>query len=62
MKVIKLEVIEKTSKKGNNYKGLYAITENGQEIFICFVKQFINFMINKNNYEKGGKVIWEKHL
>ena len=38
MKVIKLEVIEKTSKKGNNYKGLYAITEEGKEIFICFVK------------------------
>lgn len=38
MEVIKLEVIEKISKKGNNYKGLYAILENGQEIFICFVK------------------------
>lgn len=38
MEVIKLEVVEKTSKKGNNYKGLYAILENGQEIFICFVK------------------------
>lgn len=38
MEVIKLEVLEKTSKKGNNYKALYAILEDGQEIFICFVK------------------------
>ena len=38
MEVFKLEVLEKTSKKGNKYKGLYAILENGQEIFICFVK------------------------
>lgn len=38
MKVISLEVLEKTSKRGNIYKGLFAILENGQEIFICFVK------------------------
>lgn len=38
MKVVNLQIIEKTSKKGNTYKGLFAILENGQEVFICFVK------------------------
>lgn len=38
MKVIDLKVLEKTSKKGNKYKAIYAILENGSEVFICFVK------------------------
>lgn len=38
MKVTDLKVLEKTSKKGNTYKALYAILENGQEIFIAFVR------------------------
>lgn len=38
MKVIDLKVLEKTSKKGNNYKAIYAILEDGSEVFICFVK------------------------
>lgn len=38
MKVTDLKVLEKTSKKGNIYKALYAILENGQEIFIAFVR------------------------
>lgn len=38
MKVLDLKVLEKTSKRGNVYKGLFAILENGQEIFITFVK------------------------
>lgn len=38
MKVKNLIVLEKTSKKGNTYKGLFAILENEQEVFICFVK------------------------
>lgn len=38
MKVTDLKVLEKTSKKGNKYKGLFAILEDGQEIFIAFVR------------------------
>lgn len=38
MKVINLEVKEKTSKKGNKYKGIFAILDDGSEVFICFVK------------------------
>ena len=38
MKVKNLVVLEKTSKRGKSYKGLFAILENEQEIFICFVK------------------------
>lgn len=38
MKVKNIVVLEKTSKKGNIYKALYAILENDQEIFITFVK------------------------
>lgn len=38
MKVINLEVKEKISKAGNKYKALFAILENGKEIFITFVK------------------------
>lgn len=38
MKVINLEVKTKVSKKGNEYTGLFAILENGKEIFITFVK------------------------
>lgn len=38
MKVIDLRVLEKTSKKGNKYKGIYAILEDNTEVFICFVK------------------------
>lgn len=37
MKVIDLKVLEKVSKKGNNYKALFAILEDNTEIFICFV-------------------------
>lgn len=39
MKVKNLVVLEKTSKKGNTYKALYAILEDNQEIFIAFVRQ-----------------------
>lgn len=38
MKVIDFQVLEKTSKKDNTYKALYAILEDGQEIFIAFVR------------------------
>lgn len=38
MKVINLEIKNKVSKKGNEYTALYAILENGKEIFITFVK------------------------
>lgn len=38
MKVVDIKVLEKTSKQGNNYKALYAILEDGQEIFITFVR------------------------
>ena len=38
MKVINLEVKNKVSKKGNQYSALFAILENGKEIFITFVK------------------------
>lgn len=37
MKVVNFKILEKTSKKGNVFKALYAILENGQEIFVCFV-------------------------
>lgn len=38
MKVKDIVVLEKTSKKGNTYKGLFAILDNGKEIFIAFVR------------------------
>lgn len=38
MKVIDLRVLEKTSKKGNKYKAIFAILEDNSEIFICYVK------------------------
>lgn len=38
MKVIDLRLLEKTSKKGNKYKGIFAILEDNTEVFICFVK------------------------
>lgn len=37
MKIVDFKVIEKQSKKGKKYTALYAICENGKEIFICFV-------------------------
>ena len=37
MKIVDFKVLEKTSKKGKKYKGLYAICEDGKEIFVCFV-------------------------
>lgn len=38
MKVIDFKILEKVSKAGNTYKGLFAITDTGKEIFVCFVK------------------------
>lgn len=38
MKVINLEIKTKVSKKGKDYTALFAILENGKEIFITFVK------------------------
>lgn len=38
MKVIDLRVLEKTSKKGNKYKAIFAILEDSTEVFICYVK------------------------
>lgn len=38
MKVIDLKVLEKTSKKGNKYKAIFAILEDNSEVFICYVK------------------------
>lgn len=38
MKVKDIVVLDKTSKKGNKYQGLFAILENGKEIFIAFVR------------------------
>lgn len=38
MKVKDIVVLEKTSKKGNTYKGLFAVLDNGQEVFIAFVR------------------------
>lgn len=38
MKVIDLRVLEKTSKKGKTYKGLFAILEDKTEIFLAFVR------------------------
>lgn len=37
MKVIDLRVLEKVSKKGKKYKGIFAILEDNSEVFICFV-------------------------
>lgn len=38
MKVIDLKILEKISKKGNKYKGIFAILEDNTEVFICYVK------------------------
>lgn len=38
MKVIDLKVLEKTSKKGNKYKAIFAILEDNTEVFVCYVK------------------------
>lgn len=38
MKVINLEIKKKVSKKGYEYTALFAILENGKEIFISFVR------------------------
>lgn len=38
MKVVDLVVKEKTSKKGKNYKAIFAVLEDGKEIFIAFVR------------------------
>lgn len=38
MKVVDLKVLEKISKRGNKYKAVFAILEDGQEIFITFVR------------------------
>lgn len=37
MKVKNLVIQDRVSKKGNKYKCLVAITEDNQEIFICYV-------------------------
>lgn len=37
MKVVNFVIKTGTSKKGNEYTGLYAVLDNGQEIFITFV-------------------------
>ena len=36
-KVINFVIKEEQSKKGNVYKAMYAVLDNGQEVFICFV-------------------------
>ena len=33
-----LKVVERTSKKGNTYKCIVAVDNNGNEHFICFTK------------------------
>lgn len=38
MKIVDFQVLEKTSKKGNKYLALFAITSEGKEIFVTFVK------------------------
>lgn len=38
MKIVDFRILEKTSKKGNIYKGIFAILEDNTEIFVCFVK------------------------
>lgn len=38
MKVKDIVVLEKTSKKGNTYNALFAILDNGKEVFIAFVR------------------------
>lgn len=38
MKIVDFQILEKTSKKGNVYTGLFAITSEGKEIFVCFVR------------------------
>lgn len=37
MKVVDFQILEKVSKSKNKYTALYAITDTGKEIFICFV-------------------------
>ena len=37
MKVVNFVIKEQQSKKGNSYTGLYAVLDNGHEIFVCFV-------------------------
>lgn len=36
-KVVNFVIKELQSKKGNTYKGLYAVLDNGKEVFVCFV-------------------------
>lgn len=38
MKITDIKVLEKTSKKGKTYKGIFAILSDGQEIFLAFVR------------------------
>lgn len=38
MKVVDIIVKEKESKKGNKYKAIYAVLEDGKEIFLAFVR------------------------
>lgn len=37
MKVVNFVIKEQQSKKGNAYTALYAVLNDGQEIFVCFV-------------------------
>ena len=39
LKIVDFKILEKTSKKGNSYLALYAITSEEKEIFICFVNR-----------------------
>lgn len=36
IQVVEIKVVEKTSKKGNNYKCVVAVDENGKEHFLAF--------------------------
>ena len=38
IQVVEIKVVEKTSKKGNDYKSIVAVDENGKEHFITFTK------------------------
>lgn len=39
MKIVDFKILEKTSKKGNKYLALFAITSEQKEIFVCFVNE-----------------------
>ena len=36
-KIVNFVIKEQQSKKGNVYKAMYAVTEDGHEIFVCYV-------------------------